>query len=488
MATTTILNREQCYVKEVRGKGRGVFASHAIPPQTIIETSPVLLFAKDEYERHGRHTLLDHYTFNWRDGRMALALGMGSLFNHSEQPNVSYSLDIARDCIVYTSARAICADEELCIFYGHNLWFDPVDVPNESNSPRFAPEAPQQTTPDGWDYLTNIQEDSCSALDHSSPFLSGSMDDVINEDELPFSRKKLSLDKEEEEIGDIELVQAWVVDILDQKHIASMLKFLKCSELDIEALSHLKRIRRLGETSTLLLGVSLHPPILPNDVALGIPYQLPVPCNPALTQTSLHLKNTFWPTVLAPRRKWEPEKWTRRKLKWAHDAVNTLKKECHEVASSGELPIVAYVPKPYDDENNLSQSFIAHDTRTSTRHPLRHAALNVIRKVADFRVTEPTSPREDGSVQTQNGAQYLLTGLTLFITHEPCIMCSMALLHSRVKEVFYLYPMPKTGGCGGAACIPALKGVNHRFTIAVWKGDCDASEDVIFPLAFEIDA
>ncbi|KAI6114115.1 hypothetical protein F5141DRAFT_1104319 [Pisolithus sp. B1] len=229
-----------------------------------------------------------------------------------------------------------------------------------------------------------------------------------------------------------------------------MLKWLKRSELDIEALSHLKRIRRQGETSTLLC---------------------PVPCNPALTQTSLHLKNTFWPTVLAPRRKWEPEKWTRRKLKWAYDAVNTLKKESHEVASSGEairrLRTISHT------------SFVAHDTRTSQGTPSDTAALNVIRKVADFRVTEPTPLREDGSAQTQNGAQYLLTGLALFITHEPCIMCSMALLHSRVKE---------TGGCGGAACISALKGVNHRFTIAVWKGDADASEDHIFPLAFEIDA
>jgi tRNA-specific adenosine deaminase 3 len=50
-------------------------------------------------------------------------------------------------------------------------------------------------------------------------------------------------------------------------------------------------------------------------------------------------------------------------------------------------------------------------------------------------------------------------------------MCSMALIHSRVKEIFYLYPMAQTGGCGGVACLPTLKGVNHRFGIGQWKAE-----------------
>ena len=83
--------------------------------------------------------------------------------------------------------------------------------------------------------------------------------------------------------------------------------------------------------------------------------------------------------------------------------------------------------------------------------------------------TTPSVDSQSDPKETRNGSNYLLTDQTFFVTHEPCIMCSMALLHSRVKEVIYLYPMSKTGGCGGSACLPTLKGVNHRFTIFQWK-------------------
>lgn len=33
--------------------------------------------------------------------------------------------------------------------------------------------------------------------------------------------------------------------------------------------------------------------------------------------------------------------------------------------------------------------------------------------------------------------QYYAKELTLFIYYEPCIMCAMALVHSRIKEVYY---------------------------------------------------
>lgn len=118
--------------------------------------------------------------------------------------------------------------------------------------------------------------------------------------------------------------------------------------------------------------------------------------------------------------------------------------------------------------------FAARDRRIAAKHPLRHVIIDVIRQVADWRASLanemlPSLAGQQEDEVIQNGTSYLLTNQVMFTSHEPCIMCSMALLHSRVKEVHYLIPMLKTGGCGGAACLPALPGVNHRFRIYSWN-------------------
>jgi tRNA-specific adenosine deaminase 3 len=61
---------------------KAITASTPISRGTTIEISPVLFFSREEYyERHGKHTTLDSYTFRWGDGRMALPLGLGE-FTH----------------------------------------------------------------------------------------------------------------------------------------------------------------------------------------------------------------------------------------------------------------------------------------------------------------------------------------------------------------------------------------------------------------------
>ncbi|CAM0141930.1 hypothetical protein VKS41_004367 [Umbelopsis sp. WA50703] len=114
-------------------RGRGVFATRALEARTLVEISPVLLVNHTEYSEHGQYTILDHYTYRW-EGGYALALGLGSMFNHAKYPNVGFVRDIPNAVIRYFTLRAIEPAEELCISYGDHLWFEDTDAKSEASA------------------------------------------------------------------------------------------------------------------------------------------------------------------------------------------------------------------------------------------------------------------------------------------------------------------------------------------------------------------
>jgi tRNA-specific adenosine deaminase 3 len=70
-------------------------------------------------------------------------------------------------------------------------------------------------------------------------------------------------------------------------------------------------------------------------------------------------------------------------------------------------------------------------------------------------------------------------------------MCTMALVHSRVKEVFYIYSMAQTGGCGGRACVPELPTINHRFNTwrfkhGILSSILPAAEGIVVPETLDV--
>ena len=60
---------------------------------------------------------------------------------------------------------------------------------------------------------------------------------------------------------------------------------------------------------------------------------------------------------------------------------------------------------------------------------------------------------------------YRLTGATLYVTLEPCIMCASAIVHARVDRVVFGAWDPKAGAAGSIADVFAIPQLNHRVDV-----------------------
>jgi hypothetical protein len=125
------LQNSAIYVTYSELHGKGVFAGRDIEPGEIIEICPIILFPKDQLA-DVRKTFLDDYYFDWgEDGEwFALALGYGSLYNHSYQPNAEYGMDFEAHTIDFYCIKPIEAGTEIMINYNGDVdnqtkvWFE----------------------------------------------------------------------------------------------------------------------------------------------------------------------------------------------------------------------------------------------------------------------------------------------------------------------------------------------------------------------------
>jgi tRNA(adenine34) deaminase len=92
----------------------------------------------------------------------------------------------------------------------------------------------------------------------------------------------------------------------------------------------------------------------------------------------------------------------------------------------------------------------------STSDPTAHAEVVAMRQAA-----------------TRLG-NYRLSGATLVVTLEPCLMCVGAMVHARIGTVVYGTPEPRTGGLGSAIAAHETPGLNHRVAVVsgVLEDDC----------------
>jgi tRNA(adenine34) deaminase len=65
----------------------------------------------------------------------------------------------------------------------------------------------------------------------------------------------------------------------------------------------------------------------------------------------------------------------------------------------------------------------------------------------------------------KNIGNYRLTGATLYVTVEPCTMCTGCLVHSRIESLVYATTEPKSGVIESAACLLDSPFFNHTIEI-----------------------
>jgi uncharacterized protein len=119
------------YISDSGLGGRGVFTGETLEEGDLIEICPAIVLPEEDLPKIHDTRLHDYY-FLWGEeqNRCAIALGNGSLFNHSYQPNARYLLDYEHETIDFYAIKTIRPGEEITVNYNGDpedqalVWFD----------------------------------------------------------------------------------------------------------------------------------------------------------------------------------------------------------------------------------------------------------------------------------------------------------------------------------------------------------------------------
>ena len=124
--------------------------------------------------------------------------------------------------------------------------------------------------------------------------------------------------------------------------------------------------------------------------------------------------------------------------------------QAHLAREAGEVPIGAVL---VIDDVIVARGFNQPISRVD---PTAHAEIMVLRQAASML------------------GNYRLTGATVYVTIEPCLMCVGALVHARVADVVYGAAEPRWGALVSALQAHDAPGLNHRVRVTggVLEDEC----------------
>lgn len=135
---------------------------------------------------------------------------------------------------------------------------------------------------------------------------------------------------------------------------------------------------------------------------------------------------------------------------WSGDDLYFMKlalEEAEQAERKDEVPIGAILVQ----EGRLLAR--GHNSPITRHDPTAHAEVLALRSAGEWL------------------HNYRITGSTLYVTLEPCLMCFGALVHARVDRVVFGAPDPKVGV---SRLLPALEGAWLNHTIRLEGGLLDS--------------
>ena len=123
------------------------------------------------------------------------------------------------------------------------------------------------------------------------------------------------------------------------------------------------------------------------------------------------------------------------------DYMQQALSKAYQAETAGEVPVGAVLVKQGEViASGFNQPILTCD-------PSAHAEIMALRQAG------------------QQQANYRLTGTTLYVTLEPCIMCLGAILHARVERLVYAASDPKVGAVSLLEALSQQACFNHHLEV-----------------------
>lgn len=299
-------------------------------------------------------------------------------------------------------------------------------------------------------------------------------------------------------IDDIPLTKVYVSQLEDKKWISkAMLELSK--KCPLEDLQHLKRVRN---NEIMICGLEedlnafLKAKGISEDLVAILTKQTlvkEVPSKPTVLRWQFEIMNKLWPC------KFHPDKY----LESLYENTNFSQKQinfhlkisdilnCFELLYETDYGVCV---DPRDER------IVAVTRGCSNKNPVLHCPMVLIDHVARtqgsgvwsyewefheefngvpkelfekinqkynnllFGAEKAVISCEDGDNLAKFGP-YLCTGYDIYLNKEPCLMCSMALVHSRAKRIFFCKQNTANGALMSKIKLHTIKDLNHHFEV-----------------------